>query len=115
MGNFLGGPKGIATQLNTLINQYSSAGGLLDSINQGLQSSLADVAKQQTALNARMATYSATLTKEYNAMDTAVALLKQTQTYLTAEFNPNAGSPSQSTNSSLGSGNLSTADDVRTE
>jgi flagellar hook-associated protein 2 len=107
--SFFGGPTGIATQLNTLITQYTQAGGLLDSINQGLQSSLSDVASQQTALNARLATYSATLTKEYNAMDTAVALLKQTQTYLTAQFNANSGSTSSSsTNSSLGSGNLST-------
>ena len=104
-----GGPTGIATQLNKLIGQYTQAGGLLDSINQGLQSSLSDVAHQQTALNARLATYSATLTKEYNAMDTAVALLKQTQTYLTAQFNSSPGSTSSSsTNSSLGSGNLST-------
>jgi flagellar hook-associated protein 2 len=106
---FFGGTNGIATQLNNLIAGYTQAGGLLDSINQGLQSSLNDVAKQQTALNARLATYSATLTKEYNAMDTAVALLKQTQTYLTAEFNPNAGTSSaSSTNSSLSSGTLST-------
>jgi hypothetical protein len=42
-------------------------------------------------------------------MDTAVALLKQTQTYLTAQFNSNPGSTSSSsTNSALGSGNLST-------
>ncbi len=107
--NFFGGPNGIATQLNTLLTQYTQTGGLLDTINQGLQSSLSDVADQQTALNARLATYSATLTKEYNAMDTAVALLKQTQTYLTAQFNANAGATnSSSTNSALGSGNLST-------
>jgi flagellar hook-associated protein 2 len=105
---FFGGSNGIATQLNTLINQYTQAGGLLDSINQGLQSSLTDVANQQTALNKRLAVYSATLTAEYNAMDTAVALLKQTQTFLTAQFNPNSGSSSASPNSSLGSGNLST-------
>lgn len=108
VGNFLGGSDGIATQLNNLVNQYAQAGGLLDSINQGLQSSLADVAKQQTALNARLATYAATLTKEYNAMDTAVALLKQTQTYLTAQFNPNSATSSSSANSSLASGTLST-------
>ncbi|MEP6885708.1 MAG: flagellar filament capping protein FliD [Gammaproteobacteria bacterium] len=108
VGNFFGGSHGIATQLNSLINQYAQAGGLLDSINQGLKSSLADVAKQQTALNARLATYAATLTKEYNAMDTAVALLKQTQTYLTATFNPNSFNSSSSSNSSLGSGTLST-------
>ena len=88
---FLGGTDGIASQLDSLINGYTQPGGLLDTINKGLQSSLSDVANQQTALNARLATYSATLTKEYNAMDTAVALLKQTQTYLTAEFNPNSG------------------------
>jgi flagellar hook-associated protein 2 len=106
--NFLGGSGGIATQLNSLINQYSSAGGLLDSINKGLQSRLADVADQQTALNARLNTYAATLSKEYNAMDAAVAMLKQTQTYLTAEFNPNAGSASSSANTSLSGGTLHT-------
>ena len=109
VGNFFGGANGIASQLNTLINGYTQSGGLLDSINKGLQSSLTDVANQQTALNARMATYSATLTKEYNAMDTAVALLKQTQTYLTAEFNPNSATSSSSGNSSLSSGTLSTS------
>ncbi len=107
VSSFFSGPKGIATQLDSLINQYTQSGGLLDSINQGLQSSLNDVANQQTALNKRLAVYSATLTAEYNAMDTAVALLKQTQTYLTAQFNANAGSTnSSSPNSSLGGGKL---------
>ncbi|HEV7613226.1 MAG TPA: flagellar filament capping protein FliD [Steroidobacteraceae bacterium] len=105
---FFGGADGIASQLDSLIKGYTQPGGLLDSINKGLQSSLSDVANQQTALNARLATYSATLTKEYNAMDMAVALLKQTQTYLTAEFNPNSGSASSSSSSALSSGTLKT-------
>jgi flagellar hook-associated protein 2 len=109
VGNLLGGTNGLATQLNTLINGYTQPGGLLDTINQGLESSLKSVASQQTALNAELATYSATLTQEYNAMDTAVAQLKETQTYLTAEFNPSQStSSSSSSTSSLGSGNLST-------
>jgi flagellar hook-associated protein 2 len=107
-GNLLGGSNGIATQLNTLINQYAGPGGLLSSINQGLQSSLSNVSQQQTALQAELATYSATLTAQYNAMDAAVAALKETQTYLTAEFNPNQSSSSSSSSSSLGSGSLST-------
>jgi hypothetical protein len=45
-------------------------------------------------------------------MDAAVAALKETQTYLTAEFDPSASSSSSSStgsaNSSLGSGNLNT-------
>ena len=101
----LSGTGGIAAQLDTLINTYTQTGGLLDSVNSGLQSGLTDVANQQTALNARLATYSATLTAEYNAMDTAVALLKQTQTYLTAEFNPTSSSTSSS--SALSSGTVS--------
>lgn len=109
VGNLLGGKNGIATQLNTLINQYSGPGGLLSSINQGLQSSLSNVSRQQTALQAELATYSSTLTAQYNAMDAAVASLKETQTYLTAEFNPNqSSSSSSSSTSSLSSGNLGT-------
>jgi flagellar hook-associated protein 2 len=109
VGNLLGGTNGIATQLNTLINQYSGPGGLLSSVNQGLQSSLSNVSKQQTALQAELATYSAGLTTEYNAMDAAVAALKETQTYLTAEFNPGqSSSSSNSSTSSLSSGNLGT-------
>jgi flagellar hook-associated protein 2 len=104
----LGGTGGIATQLNNLINQYTQAGGLLSTINQGLQTGLQSVATQQTALNARLSTYSATLTQQYNAMDTAVALLKQTQNFLTAQFNASSSNGGTSSTTSLGSGNLST-------
>jgi flagellar hook-associated protein 2 len=107
--NLLAGSNGIATQLNTLINQYTGPSGLLSSVTSGLQSSLSNVSQQQTALKAELATYSATLTTEYDAMDAAVASLKETQTYLTAEFNPNqSSSSSSSSGSSLGSGNVST-------
>jgi flagellar hook-associated protein 2 len=109
VANLLGGSNGIATQLGTLINQYTGPAGLLATINQGLQSSLTNVSQQQTQLTAELATYSATLTQEYNAMDSAVAALKETQTYLTAEFNPNQSSSSSSSpNDSLGSGTLGT-------
>jgi flagellar hook-associated protein 2 len=108
VGNLLGGTNGIATQIDNLVTGYTQTGGLLDTINQGLQTGLSNVSTQQTALNTQLAAYSATLTAEYNAMDAAVAALKETQTYLTAEFNPGgtAASASSSTNSSLGSGNL---------
>lgn len=109
VGSLLGGANGIATKINNLINGYTQPGGLLATINTGLQSSLQNVAQQQSALTAELATYSATLTQEYNAMDAAVAALKETQTYLTAEFNPTSSSSSSSSStSSLGSGTLST-------
>lgn len=106
VGNLLGGTNGIATQIDKLVTQYTQPGGLLATINQGLQTGLTNVANQQTALNAELATYSATLTTQYNAMDAAVAALKETQTYLTAEFNPNSSS-SSSSSSSLSSGTTS--------
>ena len=106
VGTLLGGTNGIMTQLDTLINGYTKPGGLLATINTGLQTGLANVADQQTALAAQLAQYSATLTTEYNAMDTAVAKLKQTQTFLNAEFNPSSSS-STSSNTSLSSGTLS--------
>jgi flagellar hook-associated protein 2 len=108
IGNLLGGANGIATQIGNLVDGYIKPGGLIDTINQGLQTSLSNVADQQTALSAQLAAYSARLTAQYNAMDTAVALLKQTQTFLNAEFNPtaNAASGTSSTNTSLSGGNL---------
>jgi flagellar hook-associated protein 2 len=108
VSKLLSGPNGIATQINTLVTQYTQAGGLLDTISNGLKTSLSNNAKQLADLNARMAVYSATLTAEYNAMDTAVALLKQTQTYLTQQFNPGTSSSGTSSNSSLGSGTTNT-------
>jgi len=107
VANLLGGTNGIATQIDALVTQYTQAGGILSNVNQGLQTGLTNVSNAQTALNAQLATYSATLTAQYNAMDTAVAALKQTQQYLTAEFNPNSSSSSYST-SSLSSGTTST-------
>jgi len=108
VSKLLSGPNGIATKLNTFVTQYTQAGGLLDTISNGLKSSLTDNAKQLAALNDRMKVYAATLTAEYNAMDTAVALLKQTQTYLTQQFNQNSSSSGTSSNSSLGSGTTNT-------
>ena len=111
IGNLLGGSNGLATQISNLVDGYTKPGGLLDSINQGLETGLSSVAQQQTALNAQLAAYSATLTTEYNAMDTAVAALKQTQTFLNAEFNPsaNAASGTSSSNTGLSSGTLGTS------
>jgi len=108
IGKLLGGTNGIATKLDNLIDGYTKPGGLLDTINKGLQTSLSNVADQQDALQAQLAAYSARLTAQYNAMDVAVAQLKQMQTFLNAEFNPqaNAASGTSQSNTSLGSGNL---------
>jgi flagellar hook-associated protein 2 len=108
VGTLLGGKNGIVTQIGSLVTQYTQAGGILSTINQGLQSGLSNIASRQATLNTQLATYAATLTAQYNAMDTAVAALKMTQTYLNAEFNPNQSSSSSSSTSSLSSGTTNT-------
>jgi len=108
VGGLLGGANGIVTQLNSLVTQYTQAGGILATINNGLQTGLTNVANQQTQLNAELVTYSATLTTQYNAMDAAVAALKETQNYLTAEFDPSSSSSSSSSSSNLSGGTTST-------
>jgi flagellar hook-associated protein 2 len=108
VGKFLGGTNGIVTQIDGLVTQYTQPGGLLATINQGLETGLTNVSRQQTELNAELATYSATLTAQYNAMDAAVASLKETQTYLNAEFNPSANSTSSAATSNLSTGTTST-------
>jgi flagellar hook-associated protein 2 len=105
IGSLLGGTNGITKQIDSLLTQYTQAGGLLDTINTGLQSGLSDVTKQQTALTSRLATYSATLTAQFNAMDAAVAALKSTQNFINQAFaalNNTSGTSSSSSSSSSG-------------
>jgi flagellar hook-associated protein 2 len=110
VGNLLGGKNGIATQIDALIKSYTGPAGLLSSINQGLETGLKNVNTEQAQLNSELAAYAQTLTVQYNAMDAAVAALKEMQTFLTAEFNPNQATSSStgSANTGLGSGNLNT-------
>ena len=84
--DLLSGKNGLAMQLDSVINQYTQGGGLLDTINDGLNKGLSDVSDKRSALQLRLDTYSAMLTKQFNAMDSAVAALKQTQTYITQAF-----------------------------
>ncbi len=94
--SLLGGKNGLAAQLDTVLTQYTQPGGLLDTISKGLRSGLADVSVKQRALELRLATYSATLTKQFNAMDAAVAALKQTQNFLNQAFNSINGTKNSS-------------------
>ena len=100
--SLLGGTNGLAAQLDTVLTQYTQPSGLLDTITTGLQKGLADVSDKQQALQLRLDTYSATLTKQFNAMDAAVAALKSTQNFLTQAFNSINGTSSSSSSSSSG-------------
>lgn len=78
---------GFSTQLGNLLTSALQAGGPIDSKTQNLQADLKDIGKQQDALDTRMSAEQARLLAQFTALDTLVATLKQTQTYLTQQLN----------------------------
>jgi flagellar hook-associated protein 2 len=77
---------GVAKRLDTLLADYTRAGGLIDSRTTGLQSTLRDLDGQTTALDARMAAYEKRIRAQFTAMDTLVAQLRQTGQNLTSQL-----------------------------
>ncbi|HVN41409.1 MAG TPA: flagellar filament capping protein FliD [Steroidobacteraceae bacterium] len=77
---------GVASQLNTVLQGYASATGALHGVMQGIQQGLTGIATQQTALKQRLAAYQTSLLAQFNAMDSLVAQMKSTQSFLTQQL-----------------------------
>lgn len=90
------GKTGLATQIDDALKQYTQPGGYLDTSIQGLNKGLSDVNDKKAALQLRLDAYSARLTKQFNAMDSAVAALKSTQSFITQAFNSINGTKNSS-------------------
>ena len=97
VSDLFSGKDGLASRIDDAVKQYTQAGGYLDTITQGLNKGLADVNDKKAALQLRLDTYSATLTKQFNAMDAAVAALKSTQNFITQAFASINGTKTSST------------------
>ena len=107
IGNLLGGSNGIATQISNLVDGYTKPGGLLDTINQGLETGLEQ--RIEAASGAQLAQTGGVLRHadrgNITRMDKAVAQAKNKhKLFSTPEFNPsaNAASGTSSSNTSLG-------------
>jgi len=87
LGKLFSGTTGVAGQLNTLIDQFTSTGGTLKAHQQALSDQLSQLADQQTKLNARIADYQARYQAQFSALDQIVQQLNQTSSYLTQQFN----------------------------
>jgi flagellar hook-associated protein 2 len=77
------GTNGYATTLNTALNSYTSASGVISTRMNSLNNTLTQLSQQQTALNKRMATYQNQLQQQYTALDTLMSSLNNTSSYLT--------------------------------
>jgi flagellar hook-associated protein 2 len=92
---FLGDPtatgdaaKGLLTRMNDAITPYTVTGseGILDARSTNLAKAKSNLANQQAALDRRVETLTAVLTKKYNDMDTLVGKLKATASNITSMF-----------------------------
>lgn len=90
------GTSGVATRLSSLVTNFNSSTGVLQSRINNLNSDLTNLSAQQTALNARMAVYQQQLVKQYTALSTLVTSLNNTSSYLTQAMNALTGTSSSS-------------------
>ncbi len=79
--------RGIAAGMNDLLTQFlDPTAGLLTTATDGLNSTIADLKKQEDAWTPRLASIRARYTAQYNAMDAMVASLNSMSSYLTQQI-----------------------------
>lgn len=74
---------GVGAQLNTLIKTLLEKEGLLDARVTGLNTSIADVTKQRTVLEARALALETRYRAQFNGLETIISSLTATQSFLT--------------------------------
>jgi flagellar hook-associated protein 2 len=84
-GSF-GFSQGYAYQLNTLAASYLGAQGVIGGRTTGLNNSVKDITKQRDAFSARLVDIQARYLKQYSALDTSIASLNTTASFLTQQF-----------------------------
>jgi len=78
--------QGYAYQLNTLAAGYLGAQGALTSRTTGLNKTVADITKQRDAFSVRLVDIEARYRKQYSALDTMIASMNTTTSFLTQQL-----------------------------
>lgn len=78
--------KGVAVQLSSRLGTMLASNGLLASSTSSIQSTIDGLTKQQSALQVRLTQIQATYQKQFSALDTMLASMQQTQSYLTTQL-----------------------------
>ena len=78
--------NGLLSRMKNAVEPYVKAGGLLDQRSTNLTSRATALQKEQTALDLRVTSLTATLTAKYNAMDLIVGQMKATASNITSFF-----------------------------
>jgi len=80
------GDTGLLARVSKAIDPYTETGGILATKTTALTKTKDNLANQQDALDRRVESLTASLTKKYNAMDLVVAQLKATASSITSMF-----------------------------
>lgn len=82
VGAFFTGETGLMSRLNNRVEGFNQAGGILAQRVSGLEATNADIKVQREKLALRVESISARLYSQFNAMDTLVAQLSSTSSWL---------------------------------
>ena len=78
--------KGISALFATITDNYLGTSGLIQNKNDGLNKSIADIAKQRDALNTRLTLTEARLRKQYSSLDVSLSSMNSTSNFLTQQL-----------------------------
>lgn len=78
--------KGVAVQISSRLGNILDSRGLLASSTSGIQSTIDSLTKQQDALKLRLTQVQANYQKQFTALDSLVASMQSTQSYLTTQL-----------------------------
>jgi len=77
---------GLFSELNTLLSSFLDSDGILAARNKTFNNQIDDIKEQRTQLGLRMDALETRLLRQFNAMDTLVARLNSTGTFLTSQL-----------------------------
>ncbi len=78
--------RGYAFQLNNILSGFLGGSGTIASTTDGVNKSIANIAKQRTAINSRLFDTEARYRKQFAALDTIVSNLNNTSSFLTQQL-----------------------------
>lgn len=86
VANLFSGSDGIAVKMDSQLNSFTGSDGIIQSEVNGLNSSIADVQKQQTQLQQHLQQLTQQYTAQFTAMDSLVSQLQSTGNYLSTQL-----------------------------
>nr|WP_321242367.1 flagellar filament capping protein FliD [uncultured Tolumonas sp.] len=82
--SLFGGSDGLAGTLSTGLKDYTKTGGLISIRTDGLNTDLSALTQKQADISTQMTKYEASLRAQYGSLDTLLASMKSSASYLTS-------------------------------